>query len=522
MGKTQILGIVAIVPKGDWQENTSYELLNLIRYEGASYLAIRNVPENTLPTDVNYWQLVATDGVVNFNLENGTGVGSIKSSNLNDDDRPYTEDELPVASGHEAWAFGKGCKATEKRAISWGNRNKNSGNTAVVFGQLNESTASASLTQGVNNYNGGGASVLIGQNLYNKYAAQSAEHISNDCGCGAALFGTFNYNSGTHSLTAGYGLKNTRALKTTLGLVNKPSIENFFEIGNGKSLTVDQSAKTFTYKDLTYKVNYKDNKPFSITFPADAPDAPLTLEIGNDYRVETSRGFEVCILDISGTLQVYEPYNIIEIDQLGTIIAQGGLHVKKAKSLAEMELESDGLRVQGKGQFEGNVSGQTGTFKNGLNVKKNLAEITVVDDGLNAKGWIRASNAPVNPTDVVRLQDLPAGGGKTYYKHTVRIVGVYLLDDAGEDFLVGYIDIPPFISASSSAIDSLDLLKEEFSWYPRPVATKGPYNPQGGFGVYDAQSNTLSVRTYDIDAGVWKECYGTVYYTNIEDTVTEL
>ena len=135
------------------------------------------------------WIDYTLDSLSDLNLANGEGLGSIKSSNLNDDDRPYTEDELPVASAHEAWAFGKGCQATAKRAISWGDRNKNSGNTAAVFGQLNKNTAPISLVQGGTIYNGGAAAIVIGTNIYNRDNPTSS--VMNDGGgASSAIFGT--------------------------------------------------------------------------------------------------------------------------------------------------------------------------------------------------------------------------------------------------------------------------------------------------------------------------------------------
>lgn len=88
--------------------------------------------------------------------------GSIISASLYDDDRIYTSDELPIASGHEAIAFGKKCKATGKRSVAIGNGNTSSGNTSVVFGQTNTATGSASLTAGTQNINRGNYVFTIG------------------------------------------------------------------------------------------------------------------------------------------------------------------------------------------------------------------------------------------------------------------------------------------------------------------------------------------------------------------------
>lgn len=110
----------------------------------------------------------------NINIGNGEGLGSIKSSNLNDDDRPYTEDELPVASGHEAIAFGKNVEASGKRAVAIGNGNISAGNCSVVIGQANEGTGSASLTGGNQNKNKGNYTLIMGQENSAEVGAHSS------------------------------------------------------------------------------------------------------------------------------------------------------------------------------------------------------------------------------------------------------------------------------------------------------------------------------------------------------------
>ena len=56
---TTNLGRIAIVPKGTWADG-SYKALDLVRYNGASYVA--KSATTASPTDTNYWQLVNSDG----------------------------------------------------------------------------------------------------------------------------------------------------------------------------------------------------------------------------------------------------------------------------------------------------------------------------------------------------------------------------------------------------------------------------------------------------------------------------
>lgn len=56
---TTNLGRIAIVPKGTWAAG-SYKALDLVRYNGASYVA--KSATTASPTDTTYWQLVNSDG----------------------------------------------------------------------------------------------------------------------------------------------------------------------------------------------------------------------------------------------------------------------------------------------------------------------------------------------------------------------------------------------------------------------------------------------------------------------------
>ena len=58
---TKILGKVAITPKGEYNNATTYQSLDLITYEGGSYLALKETIGN-LPTNNEYWQLIAQKG----------------------------------------------------------------------------------------------------------------------------------------------------------------------------------------------------------------------------------------------------------------------------------------------------------------------------------------------------------------------------------------------------------------------------------------------------------------------------
>ena len=51
-------GRILIIPKGNWSKEGEYEMLDLVYYNGASWIARKTVPKGTIPNDDNieYWQ----------------------------------------------------------------------------------------------------------------------------------------------------------------------------------------------------------------------------------------------------------------------------------------------------------------------------------------------------------------------------------------------------------------------------------------------------------------------------------
>lgn len=59
--QTQVLGIVGVSNKGEYNSETNYEKLNVVTYNGSSYCATQN-SKGKLPTNPDYWQLYAEKG----------------------------------------------------------------------------------------------------------------------------------------------------------------------------------------------------------------------------------------------------------------------------------------------------------------------------------------------------------------------------------------------------------------------------------------------------------------------------
>lgn len=52
----------ALHPQGEWSASAAYAYLDLVSYQGSSYVATKAVPAGTLPTDTSYWMLSAEKG----------------------------------------------------------------------------------------------------------------------------------------------------------------------------------------------------------------------------------------------------------------------------------------------------------------------------------------------------------------------------------------------------------------------------------------------------------------------------
>ena len=55
------IGIVSVVPKNDYDPTVTYERLNVVTYQGSSYIA-KSTNTNVLPTNTDVWQLLSQKG----------------------------------------------------------------------------------------------------------------------------------------------------------------------------------------------------------------------------------------------------------------------------------------------------------------------------------------------------------------------------------------------------------------------------------------------------------------------------
>ena len=59
-------------PRGEWAADEEYRTLDLVSYQGQSYIAIKTVPEGTLPTDTDYWMINASSEITYWGTIEGT------------------------------------------------------------------------------------------------------------------------------------------------------------------------------------------------------------------------------------------------------------------------------------------------------------------------------------------------------------------------------------------------------------------------------------------------------------------
>ena len=67
---------IAPLPRGNYSSSATYAKLDVVAYNGATYMAIKAVPTGTVPTNTNYWQLLAEKPTI--------GAGSIATNMLAD------------------------------------------------------------------------------------------------------------------------------------------------------------------------------------------------------------------------------------------------------------------------------------------------------------------------------------------------------------------------------------------------------------------------------------------------------
>lgn len=75
------LGKVGMRMRGDWSSSATYEVLDTVGYNGATYIAKQAVPANTLPTNTTYWQAAINNATVAETVDLST-IGATTTGSL--------------------------------------------------------------------------------------------------------------------------------------------------------------------------------------------------------------------------------------------------------------------------------------------------------------------------------------------------------------------------------------------------------------------------------------------------------
>lgn len=97
---------IAPLPRGEYSSSATYAKLDVVSYNGSSYMAIKAVPTGTIPTNTTYWQLLAeapsiSDGSITTDK---IADGAISEDKLDDDVLDIIKGAYPsdTASGNIA------------------------------------------------------------------------------------------------------------------------------------------------------------------------------------------------------------------------------------------------------------------------------------------------------------------------------------------------------------------------------------------------------------------------------------
>lgn len=118
----------SVHPTGEWDDSIEYHALDLVTYEGSSYIALMDVPEGISPIHTEYWMINSSNkaaywGTIEGTLSNQTDLQSILDSKVESsdlgtmamvDDAP--SDDKEYIRKNSDWV-----EASEGRESSWGN-----------------------------------------------------------------------------------------------------------------------------------------------------------------------------------------------------------------------------------------------------------------------------------------------------------------------------------------------------------------------------------------------------------------
>lgn len=302
-------GRIGFLVKGEYQETETYRFLDVVYYNGSSYVAKKDTTAGNRPAENNeYWQILASAGQGDINLDDfalkeiygdsAISLGRAEGSSV----------------GDRSIAFGKGVKPTGVRSVS--------------FGSYNESKGEASLSVGYDCFSTGNQSCALGQHL------QSVDNYCFSEGCG--------------NIALGYG-------SHAENCQNIAGAKYVFKIGS-----YDAAGKKFTFDD-TYT-------GFANAFSALEVGSKLFVQ--NFYYINDALVFTVNSIESDGKSIVVEEnipssnFDVYFATIIQALSSYNGCHAEGRKNLvASMYSHAEGYMTEALGycsHTEGNSTKATG------------------------------------------------------------------------------------------------------------------------------------------------------------------
>lgn len=205
-------GRVLLIPRGDYNAATTYTMLDVVYYEGRSYVC-KQTSTGNLPTNTTYWQAMTEADADKMNVTNPTGTGSFSLNR-----------KANTTVGNHSFAEGINCTA--------------SGNTSHAEGE--ETTASGG--QGAH---AEGTSSTASGNM-----SHAEGNTTTASGTAAHSEGMVTQAIGKYTHAGGYYNQANYDYQTVIGKNNSNKTTTLFEVGNGSSYaSADRSNAFEVYSD---------------------------------------------------------------------------------------------------------------------------------------------------------------------------------------------------------------------------------------------------------------------------------
>lgn len=205
-------GRVLLIPRGDYNAATTYTMLDVVYYQGRSYVC-KQTSTGNLPTNTTYWQAMTEADADKMNVTNPTGTGSFSLNR-----------KANTTVGNHSFAEGINCTA--------------SGNTSHAEGE--ETTASGG--QGAH---AEGTSSTASGNM-----SHAEGNTTTASGTAAHSEGMVTQAIGKYTHAGGYYNQANYDYQTVIGKNNSNKTTTLFEVGNGSSYaSADRSNAFEVYSD---------------------------------------------------------------------------------------------------------------------------------------------------------------------------------------------------------------------------------------------------------------------------------